>query len=117
MTYSVNGRQYVAFSTSATTGGLTWASRVPGALLPDLPAAPPGNGLYVFALPSSRSHLTINDWSIFRFARAAGTCRRSPSWARALFLQIVKSSNRQIVEFHSQNVASALNGDAVPPGT
>lgn len=41
----------LAFSTSASTRGLTWASRVPGALLPDLPTPTEGNALYVFSLP------------------------------------------------------------------
>jgi alcohol dehydrogenase (cytochrome c) len=49
--YAAGGTQYIAFSTSATTRGLTWASRVPEALLPDMAAPPEGNALYVFSLP------------------------------------------------------------------
>lgn len=51
--YGVDGTQYVAFSVSATTRGLTWADRVPTALLPEIPRPAEGNALYVFALPNA----------------------------------------------------------------
>ncbi len=49
--YAAGGTEYIAFSTSATTRGLTWAGRVPAALLPDMAGTPEGNALFVFSLP------------------------------------------------------------------
>ncbi|MGE3958596.1 MAG: PQQ-binding-like beta-propeller repeat protein [Vicinamibacterales bacterium] len=51
MAYGVGGTEYVAFTVSATTRGLTWADRVPTALLPEIPRPAEGNALFVFALP------------------------------------------------------------------
>ena len=48
ITYSVDGRQYVAIGTG--TGGGSWTT-MPAELIPDVRRPNGGNGLFVFALP------------------------------------------------------------------
>jgi alcohol dehydrogenase (cytochrome c) len=51
ITYSIGGKQYVAFVAGATIAGSTWASRAPAALIPELRNPQTGNTLVVFSLP------------------------------------------------------------------
>jgi alcohol dehydrogenase (cytochrome c) len=51
ISYSVNGKQYVAFVAGASIGVSTWATVSPRALLPDIRIPSSGNGIFVFALP------------------------------------------------------------------
>jgi alcohol dehydrogenase (cytochrome c) len=50
ITYSVNGRQFVAIGAGASIQTSTWAVRAPGVLMPEMRNPAAGNGLFVFAL-------------------------------------------------------------------
>jgi alcohol dehydrogenase (cytochrome c) len=51
ITYSVNGRQYLAIP--AGTGGGQWTTTIPSDLTPEKKVPPGGNAMFVFALPVS----------------------------------------------------------------
>ena len=51
ITYSVDGRQYVAFGAGGPLGGSSWTSILPAALMPDLRNPRAGNAIFVYALP------------------------------------------------------------------
>jgi alcohol dehydrogenase (cytochrome c) len=53
ITYAVKGRQYIAVPVG--TGGGQWVTTIPGELVPGYKSPPLGNGMFVFALPISRS--------------------------------------------------------------
>lgn len=55
VTYSVNGRQYLAIPVG--TGGGSWSTTVPFDLAPEKKVASGANALYVFALPDSGRNL------------------------------------------------------------
>ena len=51
ITYSVDGRQYVAFGAGGPLGGSSWTSILPAALMPELRNPRAGNAIFVYALP------------------------------------------------------------------
>ena len=51
ITYAVDGRQFVAFVAGPSIGGSSWATILPGDLLPEERNPRGGSGVFVFALP------------------------------------------------------------------
>jgi alcohol dehydrogenase (cytochrome c) len=51
ITYSVDGKQYVAFIAGGPIAASTWATRAPLVLLPEVRNPRAGNSLMVFSLP------------------------------------------------------------------
>ena len=51
ITYAVDGRQFVAFVAGPSIGGSSWATILPGDLIPDQRNPRGGSGVFVFALP------------------------------------------------------------------
>ena len=51
ITYSIDGKQYVAIGGGASINVSTWAANAPTKLLPEIRNPRAGNGIFVFALP------------------------------------------------------------------
>jgi alcohol dehydrogenase (cytochrome c) len=51
ITYAVDGKQFVAFVAGPSIGGSSWATILPGDLLPEEHNPRGGSGVFVFALP------------------------------------------------------------------
>jgi alcohol dehydrogenase (cytochrome c) len=53
ITYSVDGKQYIAFGAGSGIPTSSWTTRVPPILLPEIHNPSAGNAIFVFALPGN----------------------------------------------------------------